>query len=174
MFRFLCLLPVLFLVACATVPVTDVSEPAQAARAFYSEVHARNVMGLPEGADWRALKPRMTPRLVADFEAARRQQRVFMRHNPDEKPPWIEGDLFGSLFEGPTSFRIGDAKVSGDRAEVPVFLEYRSATGREHWQDMLILQRTGRGWLIDDVRYEGNWPFATSGTLTEVLTSEGC
>ena len=116
----------------------------------------------------------MTTELANAFREAQRQQKVFIKMNPGDKAPWIEGDLFSSLFEGPQAFVVKTAKVIGSVAEVPVDLVFTDRGHTQRWTDTLILHKTPRGWLLQDVRYGGRWPFAPSGSLLEVLTSEGC
>lgn len=165
----------LTLAACATSNVRVVSsDPTVAAKDFYTQLRHERIEGLPQGKQWRDLEPLMTPKLASEFREASRQQAVFLKKNPDEKAPWAEGDLFGSLFEGPQGFTVGSAVVKGEHAEVPVQLFYKDKAETVRWTDTLILQHTTKGWLLDDVRYGGKWPFAPKGTLSEVLTSEGC
>ncbi|MFZ4683495.1 MAG: hypothetical protein ACOYMS_13390 [Terrimicrobiaceae bacterium] len=155
-------------------PAGSPADPRQTAQVFYDTLRANQVRGLPEGKAWRELQPLLTPELAAHFRDAEKIQAVFIRKNPSEKPPWCEGDLFSSLFEGPQSHIIGVARIQGDRAEVPVKLLHADPSGSARWTDTLILRQTARGWLVDDVIYGGNWPFAPKGSLVEALTSEGC
>lgn len=147
-------------------------DPAAAARVFYSELRRLEVTGLPEGESWSFLSPLMSEELVAGMERARAEQADFIKKFPDEKPPWIEGDLFSSLFEGPKTFTVLSAKVTGDRAEVPVSCVRTEGGDTAKWSDTLILIKTGKGWLIDDVRYDGKWDFANTGTLKAALAAE--
>ena len=116
----------LTLAACATSNVRVVSsDPTVAAKDFYTQLRHERIEGLPQGKQWRDLEPLMTPKLASEFREASRQQAVFLKKNPDEKAPWAEGDLFGSLFEGPQGFTVGSAVVKGEHAEVPVQLFYK-------------------------------------------------
>lgn len=147
-------------------------DPASAARVFYSELRRLEVTGLPEGESWSLLSPMMSDELVAGMERARAEQADFIKKFPGEKPPWIEGDLFSSLFEGPKTFTILSAKVTGDRAEVPVSCVRTEGGDTAKWSDTLILIKSAKGWLIDDVRYDGEWDFANTGTLKAALAAE--
>lgn len=154
--------------------VTGVSAgPGEAARSFYGELRRLRVTGLPTGASWSALAPRMTEELAAAFQRARAEQADFIKKHPDEKPPWIEGDLFSSLFEGPLAFEIGEAAVKGDRAEVPVVCTHAEGGKSTKWTDRIMLRKSIKGWFIDDVRYGGTWDFANTGTLRAALAPEG-
>ena len=148
------------------------TDPADAARIFYSELRRFEVTGLPTGESWPVLAPMMSDELVAALERARAEQDDFIKKFPDEKPPWIEGDLFSSLFEGPKTFTVQAAKVTGDRAEVPVQCVRTEGGDTAKWSDTLVLIKGEKGWVIDDVRYDGEWDFANTGTLKEALAAE--
>ena len=150
-------------------PVVDHGDPSAVARIFYSELRRLGVSGLPGDSAWTKLKPFCSESLGALLDLAVKEQVEFIERHPDEKPPWIEGDLFSSLFEGPRQFSTGVAKVDGETAEVRVECSHTEGGDTVKWSDFLILVREGGKWLIDDVRYGGEWDFANSGTLKEAL-----
>lgn len=152
-----------------TVRGAEGDTPEAAARGFYATLVKHQVSGLPGDEVWTMLKPRMAPELAGVIEAARREQADFIKRNPDEKPPWIEGDLFSSLFEGPQEFAVGEATVTGDRADVPISFVYRSDGQTTKWKDKLVLTRAGGKWLVADVVYGATWDFGNKGTLLKGL-----
>jgi hypothetical protein len=108
----------------------------------------------------------MTPKLIAKLQAAMAEQAAFMKKNPDEKPPFVEGDLFTSVFEGAQTHAEGSARISEDTAEVQVQFTYSESGNTTTWKDTLILKKSAKGrWLVDDVRYGGN----SRGLLSEAL-----
>jgi hypothetical protein len=113
----------------------------------------------------------LTPELAALFDAAQRQQDVFIAAHPDEKPPWIDGDLFSSLFEGAQTFEVDSSTVRDSRADVPVHLTYADSSNTTQWTDTLVLTLLGGTWLVDDIAFGGTWPFRTGGSLRRVLAS---
>lgn len=153
-------------------PAESSKDPETAARVFYTELRRLGVSGLPEETAWEKLRGFCSESLGGALDRAVKEQAEFMRKFPDEKPPWIEGDLFSSLFEGPRQFQVGKAKVQGEMAEVPVECSYTEGDETTKWIDVLILSKSGDAWLIDDVRYGGEWDFANSGTLKEALEPE--
>lgn len=153
-------------------PKVDHGNPETVARVFYSELRRLGVSGLPREEDWAVLKPFCSKTLAAALDLAVKEQVEFMRNNPDEKPPWIEGDLFSSLFEGPKQFVVGAAVIKGETAEVPVECSHTEGGETVKWSDTLLLAREGGKWLVDDVSYGGTWDFANSGTLKEALDPE--
>jgi hypothetical protein len=52
---------------------------------------------------------------------------AFINANPGDKPPWIEGGPFSSLFEGPTGFRVGEETTTAEGRQVLVAFEYAPA-----------------------------------------------
>lgn len=147
-------------------------EPESAARFFLSEVRRFRVTGLPDGEAWETLAPCLSKPLWTLMEAAKREQLEFMKKFPDEKPPWIEGDFFSSLFEGPHRFQVVGAEIKGDRASVRVEQERTEGGSTVKWTDTLLLLKTPEGWRVDDMRYGGSWDFANTGTLREALAPE--
>lgn len=148
-------------------------DPQSAARVFYAELRRLGLRSLPTVAEWEPFAPRATPELTVAIERARKEQAEFMKKFPDDKPPWVDGDLFSSLFEGPQRFEIGKAKIIGDRAEVPVNCVHTEGGDTAKWTDVLILTKTEKGWLVDDLRYGGTWDFAAQGTLRDALVPAG-
>ncbi len=96
-----------------------------AATKFYQTYLKLNIRGLPDPEEHKQLVLLLERSLGQLIEAARLEQVEFIKEHPDEKPPWIEGDLFSSLFEGAQTFRIVATRVRGRRTEVDVNLEYK-------------------------------------------------
>lgn len=159
-----------FATSCAATPPAIPSDPAEAAKAFYTGLRGKPT-GLPKDEAWAALKPRVTPELAAAIEAAQNEQARFMKEQPDEKPPWIEGDLFSSLFEGWQEFSVGKARIKGESAQVPLAFSYTEGGSTSKWTDTIILARPNgsKGWLVEDLHYGGGWDFSNKGTLLDAL-----
>jgi hypothetical protein len=151
----------------------ELATPAAAAKNFYTELQGRRVRGLSQNADWDFIIGLMTRELATAFRGAQVEQADFIKKNPGDKPPWVDGDLFSSLFEGPQTFVIGEAKVTGDTAEVPVTCTHTEGGDTAKWTDTLMLRKTAKGWQLDDVRYGGTWDFANKGTLKQSLAPGG-
>jgi hypothetical protein len=153
----------------AETPATT-DTPKAAAKTFYGILIKHQVSGLPNKDVWKELQPRLSSKLISLLEAARAEQAAFMKKHPDEKPPWIEGDLFSSLFEGAQTHAEGEASVTGNKAEVPVTFTYTEGGSTTKWTDRLILTKgPADNWLVDDVRFGGGWDFAPKGLLSDGL-----
>lgn len=148
-------------------------DAAQAARDFYARIMAEASSGLPSSESMVKLAPLMTSSMRAAVEKARVRQQAFIAAHPDEKPEFIEGSLFTSLFEGPSALESASAVANGDSAVVEVGFVH-SETGSEtfRWKDQALLRCEQGRWRLDDVRYGGDWDFASKGQLKQALESE--
>jgi hypothetical protein len=143
--------------------------PSQAAGDFYQACIRLRVSGLPDEKQRQVLKPLLAPELIEAIAAARREQEKAIKENPDEKPPWIEGNLFGSLFEGMHSFRLGREVINDDKASVPIYLEFREGKKVVRWIDVAVLVRIESRWAVWDIYYCGPWDFKPGSTLRQAL-----
>jgi hypothetical protein len=150
----------------------SLTSPTRAANKFYRTYLKLKIRGLPNDKQMKVLSPLITRDLKELFESARSSQTRFIQEHPDEKPPWTDGDLFTSLFEGAQSFRLGRPIVRGDRTEVPVQLVYHEGGSSTRWSDVLVLVRTRNRWLVWDILLKGEWSFKSGASLRAVLTSE--
>lgn len=131
----------------------------------YAKLRAedRGMTGIPDARQLGRLAPFLTPELRGLMAAAKKEQERCAKAFPGDKPPWIEGDIFSSSFEGFTSFRAGSSKGSGKLRAVVV--RFRYAEGRKagvEWQDEVVLRNEAGRWRVDDLRYRADFAF-TSG-----------
>jgi hypothetical protein len=130
------------------------STPAAAVRAFYSAYAQKPFTGLPTGDAWRRIVPSLSASLKPLIVAAQAAQAKCIKAHPGDKPPWIEGDMFTSNFEGFTRFTVVDSGVtSGARATVTVEFAYAKGGKPFVWRDQVIVAKEGERWLVDDVHY---------------------
>jgi hypothetical protein len=146
-------------------------EPATTAAtrflAAYQKMHAAGLSGLPDRRQLRALAPHLTPALARRFEAAMREQRRCAKKFLDDKPPWAEGDMFSSSFEGFTSYKVAAGPSDG---EVSVAFEYLDGKDRVEWRDTLMLKKLDGKWRVDNVLYRATFQF-TSGFGSDLRSS---
>jgi hypothetical protein len=151
-------------------PVAAQSDPSGTANGFlavYGGFHPSD--GIPDSAGRARLAPYFSPGLnkrLADAAAAQAQFAAKVK----VAPPLLEGDIFSSLFEGATGWKLGVCSATGNAARCPVAFTHADA-GRKPllWTDTLILSNTAEGWRIDDIVYGGGFQFGNTGTLTETL-----
>ena len=83
--------------------------------------------------------------------------------------PLIEGDIFSSLFEGPTAFKVGVCRGDDKISHCGVTMTHQDLGQKPvTWVDTLTLINSG-GWKIDDIAYDANFAFGNTGTLNEML-----
>ena len=151
-----------------TCPETDTAQGAVCA--FYTTYLEVRPSGLPTPAQEAALEPWLSNRLEARLTEARRVQADFRERQPGEKPPLVDGCLFASLFEGPTSFTVGIATATDGVTRVPVQFRYGSEA---QWEDVVVLTREGSAYVIDDIEFAGAGPFNPPGRLSDRLERAG-
>ena len=170
---------VLLFTGCAT-PVEQSTPPRaaatalQAAQSIFDQIALLRISGLPDDTQMATLAPLLSDELRLSMQAARTWQKGeierMQREGSEDKPPFIEGDLFGSLFEGAQSTRAVAVSEAGDRIRVSLDRSYGGDGERVQWQDRAVLQRVGDGYRLDDIEYGGDWAFqAGTGTLRNTL-----
>lgn len=154
------------LAACTPRPHTD---PAKVAEAFHAVLFAAPVVGAPTPDDMERLRPFLSDTLAQLLERAGRIRDSETRAAPGEKPRFTDGDLFTSLVEGPTSFAIIGV-AQGSPGKVVVRYDRDEGNGKHTvWTDTTVLVPRDTTWVVDDIRYGGDWPFAQKGSLREAL-----
>lgn len=157
-------------------PALAAEGPAEVVGRLYQAYLDVRPEGLPTPAQMERFTPLLSPRLVRLIEEARRYQADYARRNPDDKPPFVEGCLFASLFEGPTAFEVErvEAQAGGSQL-VRVKLSYVDAQQPKQpplrWTDAVFVRQERGRFLVDDVEFRGQWAFKPSGKLSELLAS---
>jgi hypothetical protein len=154
----------------ASLPAKADDAMTAAANNFYAlaAVKGFSSAGIPEAPARARLAPLITPRLSQALAGAANAQSRFMAKNKGS-PPLIEGDIFSSLFEGPTAWKVGVCSGDAKTARCSVAL-IRQDPGQKptNWTDTLVLSNQG-GWKVDDVVYDAGFAFGNTGTLGQML-----
>lgn len=149
---------------------SDKAQMAQQTNGFYGAYMSLQHDGIPNEAARAKLANFVSPglnKLLADGEAAEAR---YAKETKNQSPPIVEGDLFTSLFEGATAFRVGACKAEGDKGHCAVGLLYDDKSDKPvNWTDVVYLVRADQGWRVDDIAYGGKWAFGNKGKLAEVL-----
>src|SRR6185437_1530192 len=93
----------------AALPAKAQDAASATADEFYKDLLAAPAAlaaGIPDAATRARLAPLLTPRLNKALADAAGAEARFKAKNKDS-PPLMEGDIFSSLFEGPTQFQLG-------------------------------------------------------------------
>lgn len=145
--------------------------PEITAKTFLDSYVKFQISGLPSEEEMKTLAPLFTPEISKLIEAARAEQKDFLKKHPEEKPPWIEGALFSSMFEGVTSYRLGEVVVGGDKASIPIYWEYTENGETSRWIDVLVLSKLGEEWQIFDIFFCAPWDFRPGPSLRAQLST---
>ena len=146
--------------------------PKEVAAKFYRTCHKLKIEGLPSDKQLNLLAPFLSQDLRRLFQIAKSKQAKYIKGHPGDKPPWIEGDLFSSMFEGSHGYRVGTPIIRDKRAAVPIRLFYREGKDITRWTDTLVMMLTDKGWVVSDLLYKATWEFKTGNSLRGVLKAE--
>lgn len=139
-----------------------------AATAFCTELRKEPISGIPNAEQWdRGLGSLVTPELRSILDWALHWQKEQIKKYPDEKPDWIEGDLFGNYYEGVSSWEVGEVFMNpGADPTVRIHNTY-AAEGQDPvvWFDTLVFKQRNGQWLVDDIRMGSEWDYATGRSL---------
>ncbi len=125
--------------------------------------------GIPDAAARARYAPLLSPRLNQLIAAAAAAQSRFQKANRNS-PPLIEGDLFSSLFEGFTSYRLGPCSGDAKQGQCSVNLTYQDKSAKPvTWTDQVLLVNTAQGWKVDDIAYKAGFAFGNTGLLSDTL-----
>src|SRR5574341_464019 len=127
----LLLLPAVLL-GCRSAPAAT---PASVVTDFYAASVASTQSGVPSPEQVARLAPYLSDSLEALLVAVRRLSEAARVQAPDEKPPFADGNLFSSLFEGPTAVRVVGDSSRGSMHAVSVSMIYAGADPPVIWTD---------------------------------------
>jgi hypothetical protein len=147
----------------------EAAAPATTVEEFYRVYLAHRPAGLPDGADLERLKQYLSTHLYELIVAANAYSHEFAKKHPHDKPPFVDGDHFSSVFEGPKSYEV--AYVGRRRGSVEVHVKFHGAPGTPEWTDIVVLVKENHRYVIDDVRYSGAGTFNPAGLLSVTLQS---
>jgi len=150
-------------------PPTDT--PAKIVEKLYRVRIEGKMTGAPTAEELAKLAPYLSTDLRTLLEKARQLHDAEAKKFPDEKPPFTEGDLFTSLFEGPTTAQVGTQEPAGAGYRVKVQFTYSGAPPSTNWTDTVWLVQENNGYKISDVEYGGAGEFGNHGTLIANLKS---
>ena len=144
------------------------ASPGTIVSRFYTTYVQLQPAGLPTPEQQKELAPYLSRRLLGLMDAARAYSEKAGKAHPDEKPPFVDGCLFASVFEGPKAFRIGGTVVEGQGFKVQVHFVGDQGVA---WDDHVLLVREDGRYVIDDVLFSGVGAFNPPGRLSATLES---
>lgn len=144
--------------------------PEAAAMTFFQHYQSMKLTGLPSDKEIRQLAPWLSNGLRKTIAAARAEQARCMKAFKDEKPPWIEGDLFTSNFEGFTTFQVNKTEAASTRLTLQ--FEYVENGQKFAWKDDVEMVREGGSWKLNDIFFRQS--AKPDQSLRGGLTGPGC
>lgn len=161
--------------AASAAPTVDpaVGAAREAVSLFYTAVAKMRPSGAPTAEQRTELAPLLSAELIDLLERADAARTAARAAAPMEKPPFTDGDLFSSLFEGPTAFTVGEPQTgAAGEWRVPVTLTYSTGAKDEkptEWTDTVVLREESGRFVVTDIAFGGSWDFANKGTMLEAL-----
>ncbi len=137
---------------------------------FYQRYQTMKLSGLPGAKDTQQLAPWLSGSLRQLMAKARAEQARCIKAFKDEKPPWIEGDLFTSNFEGFTTFRVNSADARSTRLTLEFAYVAKGQTFA--WRDDVEMVREGGAWKLNDIFFRHS--AQPSQSLRAGLAGPGC
>jgi hypothetical protein len=138
---------------------------------FYADHFVAPYYGVPDSARLAGIRPYITDSLARLLAAADSVRAADIARAPGEKPRWVEGDIFTSLVEGPSSFYVRPAIREEGVVKVPVVFESRTPadTASTMWVDTaIVVEERGRP-VIADIHFGGTWAYGRKGSLAASL-----
>jgi hypothetical protein len=169
------LLAVLLSALCPALPAYAADDPAGAVSEFYAVYNSQHAQGgIPDATGRLRYTPVLSPRLNKQLAAAAAAQARLTAKVRNAVPPMLEGDIFSSLFEGATAWKVGACQVNTKTARCPVALTYTPMSNAKaakpaNWNDTVVLANTPQGWKVDDVIYDAGFAFGNTGQLSAML-----
>lgn len=157
--------------AATEAPAPAAATPAEVVGGFYAALQASGLRGAPTAEQLAQIERWLDPSLRDLLREARRAHDAARAAAPTEKPPFNDGDLFTSLFEGPAAFTVVavESPAQDSSRRVTVAFTQGELPNVTRWQDYVILRPGEGGFRVVDVEYGGNWDFANRGSLVQSL-----
>lgn len=166
------------LYACGKTSVATPKTPQGAVEAFYEWRIRSQMTGAPDQDQLAQMSPYITEELRALLATARPtagdiSKKPAKRKGGRNKRAFAEGDLFSSLFDGPTSFTMDKDEVEthGNEHVVPVRLTSAKQLPAVNWVDKVKVVNEGDRYLVADIEYGSHWEFGANATLMGTLKS---
>jgi hypothetical protein len=157
-------------------PALAAGDPAAAVNAFYDVYNGQRAQGggIPDATVRLRLQPVLSSRLNKQLSDAASAQARLTAKVKNAVPPMLEGDIFSSLFEGASAWKVGGCQTTGKTASCGVALSYVPPAASPkakpaNWNDTVLLVNTPQGWKVDDVVYDAGFAFGNTGRLSEML-----
>jgi len=118
------------------------------------------------------LAPYISRELHGLLEEALLNHNKISSRTVQQRRTFSEGDLFSSLFDGPTSFASGAIEeLQGDEHVVSVKLTSGKQLPALSWTDKVKVIRENGHYVVADIEYANHWAFGSNTKLVASLQS---
>jgi hypothetical protein len=171
------------LLLAAPVPAFAATDPAAAVSEFYAVYGTQRAQGggIPDATVRVRFSPVLSPRLNKQLTDAAAAQARLTAKVRNAVPPMLEGDIFSSLFEGATAWKVGACQIDSKMGDAKIVrcpvalthamppLQGQKPEKPANWNDTVLLVNTLQGWKVDDVLYDAGFAFGNTGRLSSML-----
>lgn len=167
----LCAWPVLCALSVAACAKPPAGMPEKAAEDFYADHFVAPYYGAPDTARLAKLRPLISDTLATLLAKADAERTADIARAPNEKPRWVDGDIFVSLVEGPSAFYVRPGIEDGDGYKVPIAFSHQEPgdSAEIRWTDTAVVIAQRGKWVVDDMIFGSTWKFGPKGRLRENL-----
>ncbi|KMQ65013.1 hypothetical protein ACM46_12515 [Chryseobacterium angstadtii] len=132
-------------------------EITQKVNQLYTEYDGRKTSIYNQSFSDSLFSPELKKTLEEAIDASEADiEKVKKSAHPDEKPMLIEGDLFSSVFEGYTGYKVKSVTIdpSGTSADATIALENTMSPPKITWTDKVQFIKSDQGWKIDNIQFD--------------------
>ncbi|MTW12674.1 hypothetical protein GM658_18855 [Pseudoduganella eburnea] len=146
----------------------DIGSPGAAVEKFLSWEAKVQPSGAYKGLTSTELKDMLSRELLCLLDAAQKANELSVRAAPEDKPPYIEGNLFlPSAWDRPKGSQILAVNDDGRTAKVDVRFKY--VPDGDDDTNRFYLKQASNGWRIIEIVRRGSCDFCQSGGLRASL-----
>jgi hypothetical protein len=144
--------------------------PAAAIESFYSVRIAGGARGTPSVDELERLAPFISVELHDLLAEALLKHHKLAAKTQERGRTFSNGDLFSSLFDGPTSLLVGGSEqLAGDQFLITVKLTSAKQLPALKWSDKVRVVREGGHYVVADIEYANHWAFGSNTRLVHSL-----
>ena len=148
--RYTLLMGLIGTASCAKAKATS---PEDVVVQFYTMRDAIGTQGAPSASELAALRPFIADSLARRLAYADTLRRGGTIPTADSASRVLRGDLFSSLFEGPSTFRVMPGVLVGVHVAVPVECTSDRVRPAVRWTDTILVARERERYVVHDVRF---------------------
>jgi hypothetical protein len=147
--------------------------PAKAVQHFYTwRIHTQGT-GVPNDQQLAALTPLVSDELHALLVETAEREKSRPPRKPGKDRTFVDGDLFSSLFDGPTSFVASDTEtLAGDEHMIAVQLTSAQQLPALRWTDRVRVIKEHDHYVVADIEYANHWNVGSGQSLVGTLKKQ--